>query len=351
MALTPEAAAAAFVGDGATCTPFAGGHINASYLVHRGAERRFLQRINAHVFPDPRQVMANVMAVTAHVRAQGGSITSPALLPTLAGRPWLEDASGAVWRCSEFVDGDAKTTVHSAEDARAAGFAFGTFARMLSSYDGPPLPATIPGFHDTARRVQQFEHAVAADRAGRVDTVRAEVGEVRARAALADLLPSRMATGEVPCRLAHNDAKIANVLFDRATGRARWVVDLDTVMPGSLLHDFGDLVRSSVTRAAEDAESADAEPALFEGLAEGFLQGVGDSVTGAELELLEPAGRLITFEQAVRFLADHLDGDTYYRISRPGQNLERARNQLALLHSLEAHASAFGHIVRRLAGR
>jgi hypothetical protein len=129
------------------------------------------------------------------------------------------------------------------------------------------------------------------------------------------------------------------------------VVDLDTVMPGSLLHDFGDLVRSSVTRAAEDAGSSEAEPALFEGLADGFLRGVGDAVTTAELELLEPAGRLITFEQAVRFLADHLDGDTYYRISRPGQNLERARNQLALLRSLEAHASAFSRIIRRLAGR
>jgi Ser/Thr protein kinase RdoA (MazF antagonist) len=160
-----------------------------------------------------------------------------------------------------------------------------------------------------------------------------------------------MAAGAVPCRLAHNDAKIANVLFDRATGRARWVVDLDTVMPGSLLHDFGDLVRSSVCRTAEDAAAPAAEPELFAALAEGFLLGVGDMPTATELELLESAGRLITFEQAVRFLTDHLHGDTYYRIDRPGQNLERARSQLALLQSLEAHAGAFRATVERLARR
>jgi N-acetylhexosamine 1-kinase len=349
VALTPEAAAAAFVGEGAICEPFAGGHINASYVVRLGAQRRFLQRINAHVFPDPRQVMANVTAVTAHVRSCRGPVTSPALLSTLAGQPWLEDADGDLWRCTEFVDGAPKATVDSADEARAAGFAFGAFARMLACYEGPPLPETIPGFHDTARRVQQLERAVAEDRVGRLDEVRDEVDQLRRRATLADLLPPGLATGEVPCRLAHNDAKIANVLFDRP-GRARWVVDLDTVMPGSPLHDFGDLVRSSVSRAAEDAAAPSAEPELFAGLAEGFLQGVGDALAPAERELLESAGRLLTFEQAVRFLTDHLDGDTYYRIARPGQNLERARSQLALLRSLEEHSRMFRDTIRRLAG-
>lgn len=348
MALTPEAAAAAFVGEGATCAPFAGGHINASWLVRHGTERRFLQRINADVFPVPRQVMANVTAVTAHMRACHGSVTCPALLPTLSGRPWLEDEFGDIWRCTEYVDAEVKPSVGSARDAREAAFAFGTFSRMLASYEGPPLPETIPGFHDTAARLRQFERAVAMDPLGRVAAVRADIEALRRRAPLADLLPPRMAAGAVPHRLAHNDAKIANVLFDRASGSARWVVDLDTVMPGSLLHDFGDLVRSSVSRSAEDGESPTAEPELFEALAEGFLSGLGETPTATELELLESAGRLITFEQAVRFLTDHLQGDTYYRIDRPGQNLRRARSQFALLESLEAQSPAYRVAVARL---
>jgi Ser/Thr protein kinase RdoA (MazF antagonist) len=351
VALTPEAAARHFTGEGATCTPFAGGHINASWVVHHGTERHFLQRINAQVFPDPRQVMASVTAVTAHVRACRGPVTSPALRPTRTGRPWLEDESGEVWRCLEYVDAHARPTVDSARDAREVAFAFGAFSQLLASYEGPALPATIPGFHDTALRLRQFERAMALDPIERVVAARAEIVALRERASLADLLPALMATGAVPCRLAHNDAKIANVLFDVVSGDARWVVDLDTVMPGSLLHDFGDLVRSSVSRAAEDAASPVAEPALFEALAEGFLQGVGGTLTATEMEMLESAGRLITFEQAVRFLTDHLLGDTYYRIERPGQNLERARSQLALLASLEAQSPAFRATVARLSRR
>ena len=351
MALRPEAAAAAFVGEGAVCEPLATGHINASYVVRCGAERVFLQCINAQVFPEPRQVMANVLLMTTHVRRNAGPITSPALLPTRAGSPWLEDDSGQIWRCMEFVDGKAKLAVESADDAHAAGLAFGAFARMLASYDGPPLVETIPGFHDTAQRLKQLERAIVADGAGRVAASGEEIESLRRRADLADLLATRLATGALPCRLAHNDAKIANVLFDPATGRARWVVDLDTVMPGSLLHDFGDLVRSSVSRTAEDAAAPAAEPALFAALAEGFLDGAGDTATVAELALLESAGRLITFEQAIRFLTDHLGGDTYYRIERPGQNLDRARGQLALLQSLERQSAAFNDIILRLVAR
>ena len=168
MALRPEAAAAAFVGEGAVCEPLATGHINASYVVRCGAERVFLQCINAQVFPEPRQVMANVLLVTTHVRRNAGPITSPALLPTRAGSPWHEDDSGQIWRCMEFVDGKAKLAVESADDAHAAGLAFGAFARMLASYDGPALVETIPGFHDTAQRLKQLERAIVADGAGRV---------------------------------------------------------------------------------------------------------------------------------------------------------------------------------------
>jgi len=349
VALTAERAAAAFVGAGAQCTPHAGGHINTSFLVRRDAHCFFLQRINRDVFPDPRGVMRNVAAVTTHVRSVDRAVTVPALLPTLDGRPWLEDETGDVWRCAEFVDGIARSNVGSADHAFEAAYAFGALARALASYEGPPLRETIPGFHDTAARVAQLEATMAVDPVGRLTTARHEVDELLGRRALASVLSSRLASGEIPTRLAHNDAKIANVLFDRATGRARWVVDLDTVMPGSLLHDFGDLVRSSASRAPEDAAANVAEAELFEGLAAGFLRGAGGMLAPAELELLETAGRLITYEQAVRFLVDHLQGDRYYRVTRPAQNLDRARAQLALLRSLEQQTAGFAAIVSRIA--
>jgi N-acetylhexosamine 1-kinase len=176
------------------------------------------------------------------------------------------------------------------------------------------------------------------------------VHELLSRRALARAIVPGLTAGTVSRRLVHNDAKIANVLFDPVSGRARWVVDLDTVMPGSVLHDFGDLVRSSVAPVPEDAPDQAADPDLFEALATGFLRGAGDALAPGEVELLETAGRLITYEQAVRFLTDHLAGDRYYRVATPGHNLVRARAQLALLRSLERQAATMAAIVARAAG-
>jgi Ser/Thr protein kinase RdoA (MazF antagonist) len=348
----PARIAARFVGAGVTCRPLGGGHINDSWVASRGAERWFLQRLNRHVFPDPRAVMANVAAVTAHVRAAAGPVSVPALLAADDGRAWVEDEAGDTWRCHEYAPGIARLVPRGPEDAREAARAFGAFARALASYAGPPVAEVLPGFHDTAARVEALERVIDEDPVGRARACKGEILGVLQRWDLGQEFPPLLEDGRVPIRLAHNDAKIANVLFDEATGRARWVVDLDTVMPGTLLHDFGDLVRSSVAHTPEDGGTTmEAEPALFEALAEGFMGELGEVLTPAEREHLETAGRVITFEQAVRFLTDHLRGDPYYGATTPDRNLWRARTQLVLLASLEKHRERFRAVVERLAPR
>lgn len=231
-------------------------------------------------------------------------------------------------------------------DATAAGRAFGAFSALLAAYEGPPLAEVLPGFHDTAARCAALETVAAADPLQRRGEAAGTLRALLDRRAYAGAL----AGNHLPRRLAHNDAKIGNLLFESEGDRARYVVDLDTVMPGSPLHDFGDLVRSAVAPGGEE-EPSSADPALFAALAEGFLGEVGTSLAPAERDRLELSGRVLTYEQAVRFLTDHLDGDRYYRVSAPGQNLARARAQLALLQSLEAQADRFARLVAALLPR
>jgi len=259
-----------------------------------------------------------------------------------------------VWRVYPFISRTSvREHVATRTQARQTGRAFGTFQRLLASYDGPPLHETIQCFHDTARRVQALERAVCDDWAGRVAGAREEIADALAHRELAAVLPPLLASGAVPARIAHNDAKSSNVLLDERTGKALCVVDLDTVMPGSALYDFGDLVRSATSPTAEDEPDTTrvgARLELFEGLAEGFIEEAGGILTRAERGLLVLAGRIITFEQAVRFLTDHLDGDRYYRTGYPGHNLVRCRTQLALLASLERLEARFREVVGKVMG-
>ena len=328
--------------------PFSGpaGHINASYVVTtpRGG-RFFLQRLNRHVFPDLDALMENVARVTRHV---GGPLR---LVPTREGLAWARDDQGDVWRLYGFIEGAVGRTMASAADAERAARAFGAFQRALADLPAPRLHETIPHFHDTPRRLESFECAVQRDSAGRAAEARKEIAQVQGRRELAAVLVKAAASGTVPERIVHNDAKLANVLFDAASGEALCVVDLDTVMPGLALFDFGDLVRSMATRAAEDERDTSRvrlEPELFESIARGYVAATRELLTPAERELLVPAAQVIVFEQAVRFLIDHLDGDRYYRIARPGQNLDRGRTQLALLEALLAAERALQQIVTRV---
>ena len=328
--------------------PFSGpaGHINASYVVTtpRGG-RFFLQRLNRHVFPDLDALMENVARVTRHV---GGPLR---LVPTREGLAWARDDQGDVWRLYGFIEGAVGRTMASAADAERAAGAFGAFQRALADLPGPRLHETIPHFHDTPRRLESFECAVQRDSAGRAAEARKEIAQVQGRRELAAVLVKAAASGTVPERIVHNDAKLANVLFDAASGEALCVVDLDTVMPGLALFDFGDLVRSMATRAAEDERDTSRvrlEPELFESIARGYVAATRELLTPAERELLVPAAQVIVFEQAVRFLIDHLEGDRYYRIARPGHNLDRGRTQLALLDALLAAERALQQIVTRV---
>jgi aminoglycoside phosphotransferase (APT) family kinase protein len=324
-----------------------GGHINDSYrvLARRpdGVEVPYLlQHVNPTVFPDAVRVMENIAYVTrhlaAHRRARHTTREALSLVPTISGAAWMEDAARSCWRAYGFIAGThVKERADRPPEAYEAGLAFGEFLRLLSDYDGPELHVTIDGFHDTAARFAQLEDAATKDPVNRRAAVEDELEALRSHRKLADVLPPLFANGTLPTRVVHNDAKIANVLLDDVTGQARCVVDLDTVMPGSLLHDFGDMVRSMTTPTDEDDTdlgNVGVQPDLFDALARGFLEGVGEVLLPAERELLVLSGRLITLEQSVRFLTDYLNGDRYYRDTRGDQNLRRARAQLAMYLSL-----------------
>lgn len=333
--------------------PFSGtsGHINESHVVtcRRSRDRTvrfFLQRVNGDVFPDPRRLMENVARITRHLN---GPLR---LVPTREGSAFCEDERGGVWRLYEFIEhAVSRAEPTGSRDAECVARAFGAFQRSLVDLPGPRLHETIPHFHDTPRRVEALERAVRFDPAQRAAGARAEIARVRAWSRVAPILVQAAARGAVPERIVHNDAKLANVLFDAASGEPLCVVDLDTVMPGLALYDFGDLVRSMGTRAAEDERDisrVQLEPELFEAIARGYLAGAGDLLTAPERELLVAGAQVIVFEQAVRFLIDHLEGDRYYRVARPGHSLDRCRTQLALLGGLLEQEHALQRMIARL---
>jgi aminoglycoside phosphotransferase (APT) family kinase protein len=336
------------------------GHINDSYRVDAGSESYLLQRLNPQVFPDAGKVMDNVSRVTAHAtaRLRAAGVTdwrrrTLALVSARSGADWVRDGEGAAWRLFGFITGTVvRERAESPTDALAAGRVFGEFLRLLADYHGAPLTETIPGFHDTAARFERLEQAVRKDARSRVAGAGLEIELAMNQRQLADVLPPLLRSGAVPVRIAHNDAKLANVLLDERSGEPLCVVDLDTVMPGSALYDFGDLVRSVTSPSLEDEEDLSqvgVRVPMFEALARGYLDAAGAILTAVERDQLVFAGRLITLEQAVRFLTDHLEGDRYYRIARPGHNLIRARTQLRLFESLTERAGELQEMIRVLA--
>ncbi|MXX60592.1 MAG: aminoglycoside phosphotransferase family protein [Holophagales bacterium] len=346
-------------GPGTAAIELRAGHINDSFVVSSAAGSRFLlQRINGHVFPNPGQVMANIVRITRHLEHRLGPASARrrlTLVPTVDGEMWRETAteggSADWWRMYELIE-DTTTELRAStpEQAFLAAQAFGRFETQLVDLPSPPLHETIPGFHDTLNRFEAFDRALAAARASAAgnDRRRQAIAEIRSVAVHRDLAARLSAAAhDLPRRTVHNDCKISNILFDRTTGEALCVVDLDTTMPGLAAYDFGDMVRSMSHRADEDAREtsgARVDPELFTALAQGYLDGSG-FLTAAERRSLVDGALVLTLEQAVRFLTDHLDGDVYFRVERPGQNLDRCRVQLALLESLLARDGDLRRIV------
>lgn len=335
------------------CLAAGGGHINASWRVTTAGAvggTFLLQRLNPSVFSDGDAVMGNVAQVVRRLREANAASGARGLrlVPTRSGRDWLTARDGVVWRLYEFIETAAVHHVaESPRMAEAAARAFGDFARRTSE---PPLQlsAVLPGFHDTRRRLRQLEAARRRNAAGRAAELAAECDRILDERELAERIPAALDSGAIPTRVAHNDAKIANVLFKEGTIEPICVIDLDTVMPGSPLHDFGDLVRSTVSAAPEDAAEVAAVEVrndFFAAIVRGFLAGTSGLLEGRELALLVEAARSIALEQAARFAADYLDGDLYYRVTDPRQNLRRARSQLALFDALTRESAHLERLV------
>ena len=333
---------------------FGSGHINDTFAltVEKPASdayvRFVLQRINPHVFPNPLAVMDNIVRVTRHLREKYAILPDAGrrvltVVPTKDAKPCWFDEDGACWRCYRMIEGAGTIdAVREPAQARTASFAFARFARDLSDLPPPRLQETIPAFHDTPARLRTLDTIAAEDRLGRVASAAQELAEINAMRHLAPLITDAFAAGLIPERITHNDTKINNVMLDSATGEAICVVDLDTVMPGLALYDFGDLVRVAANPAREDAgkiKDLEARRDMYGACAEGFLAGFDGYLTEQEIKLMPIAGAVITFELAVRFLSDYLDGDRYFKTARPGHNLDRACTQIALARSLEKLAS------------
>ncbi|HKU38463.1 MAG TPA: aminoglycoside phosphotransferase family protein [Polyangiales bacterium] len=325
------------------------GHIHDSFQLRFQQQLLLVQRFNTAVFGDPQAVMHNIARVTDHLRSR------------LAGAPDLErrvlrvqptpdgalywQVDGATYRAFHFIEGTTAFDVaQRPEHPYQAGAAFGAFVRLLADLPAPPLLETIPGFHDTPARVRALREALARDPVGRAGRVTAELEQIERHAALAETC----VRSDLPLRVTHNDTKLSNLLFDAVSGEAVCVVDLDTVMPGHIAYDFGDLVRTTACLVAEDARDPNAievRADYLEALARGFLAELG-TLHAAERSTLAAGPRLICFELGVRFLSDYVSGDTYFAIARPEHNLERARVQLALVERLRDYDAVLARVLR-----
>jgi N-acetylhexosamine 1-kinase len=321
--------AEAFVGPVTAVLPFGQGHINETFLVESSAGQYILQRLNTTVFPDPGAVTANILVVHRHL--QGALMPQPV---AAANGEWLVWDGTDPWRAWRRTPG-APLAGDSASPAMLhdAGRLLGRFHGLLADLDPAGLSETLPGFHDPARRLHALRAVMVADPCGRVATVADEIAMALEGESLAEIA-AELSAG-VPRRVAHFDAKLDNILF--AGGEAVALVDFDTVMPGAWFWDVGDLLRSGASIAAEDdpdPERAVVIPERYQAIVDGYRQGLAGVAHPAELDALGVAGAIVTYEQAVRFLTDWIAGDVYYRISRPAQNLDRARSQFRLLASM-----------------
>ncbi len=327
------------------------GHINDTFCVYTQTEegdcvRYILQRMSAAAFHRPDRLMQNIVGVTDYLRreiAQSGGDTARetmTVLRTRAGETFFTDSAGGAWRVYPFIE--QTRCLQTAETPRlfyASAKAFGRFQRMLKDYPADTLFETIEKFHDTEDRLAKFEAARAADAMGRAKDCAPEIAFVKEHAADCGVALAALRAGKLPLRVTHNDTKLNNVLIDTATGEGVCVIDLDTVMPGLSINDFGDSIRFGANHSAEDERDlskVNFDLSLFEIYTKGFLEGAAGTLTDAEKAYLPWGAKLMTLECGIRFLTDYLQGDTYFHVQREGQNLDRCRTQFKLVRDMEA---------------
>lgn len=338
-------------------TPYGNGHINDTYAAtfdRDGTRARFIiQRINHNVFRNPPALMDNIQRVTAHLKSRAAGEPERnqrflAVIPTRDGGPFYQDARGNYWRVYNFIE-KARTyeTVQSPRQAFEAAGAFGRFQRLLADLPAPRLHDTIPDFHHTPKRFEALETTIETDSVNRAGLAKPEIEFASNRKEICRLLLD----ANLPERVTHNDTKLNNVMLDDATGQGVCVIDLDTVMPGLAPYDFGDMVRTTTSPAREDERDLSKvtlQFPMFEALARGYLASAAEFLTSREKALLVFSAKLITFEIGIRFLADFLAGDRYFKVHRDGHNLDRCRTQFKLVESIERQEEQMNQLLEKL---
>lgn len=344
---------------------YGSGHINDTYLVKirmsNGTESRvILQRMNTSVFKEPEKLMENIVGVTSFLRERivenGGNPDRETLnvISTKEGKSFYVDSEGKYWRSYLFIE-DAKgyDKVENVKDFYESAVAFGNFQRLLADYPAKTLHETIKGFHNTKARFDTFKKAVADDVCGRAASVKDEIDFYLEHEDVANIFNEMLEKGEIPLRVTHNDTKLNNILIDDVTRKGICVIDLDTVMPGLAMNDFGDSIRFGASTAAEDEKELSkvwCDMELFEAYTKGFIEGCAGKLTKKEIELLPMGAKVMTYECGMRFLTDYLQGDVYFKTHRKGHNLDRARTHIKLIQDMEEKWDVMNQIVREVYG-
>lgn len=339
---------------------FGSGHINDTFLAvfdEGGSEGRYIiQRINHSIFKDPQVLMDNMVRVTDHIlgklKQQGESDIHRKVIeviPAINGNTCVLDDAGNYWRALKFIDNASTFDLcPSLEHICQAAEAFGNFQVMLSDLPVDSLKETIPDFHNSPKRFDDFKKALDENKCDRACGCETEIKFMTTHSEVFETLATLVENGDIPLRIVHNDTKINNVMFDDTTGKALCVIDLDTVMPGLSLSDFGDIVRTTVSDAEEDEQDMSEvtlDVSRFEAIVRGYLASAGAILNEVEKDSLLPGAKNIILEQAVRFLADHLEGDVYYKIHRPGHNLDRCRTQIRLFELILKHEEKLNEMI------
>ena len=343
------------------CIRYGSGHINDTYRLTyetpQGTKRYILQRMSKSIFKKPVELMENVSGVTAWLRKKiienGGDPERETLtlVKSNDGLPYFVDSTGEYWRVYLFIEGaTCYDAVKDDNDFYQSAVAFGHFQRLLADYPAETLHETIKDFHNTPDRLEKFKKAVAEDICGRAASVQKEIDFILEREELTHALYNLQLDGRLPLRVTHNDTKLNNIMIDDETGKAICVIDLDTVMPGLTANDFGDSIRFGASTALEDEQDlskVSCDLHLFDVYTRGFIEGCGGALTDLEIDMLPMGSILMTFENGIRFLTDHLEGDHYYHIHREGHNLDRCRTQLTLVKDMQEKLPQMNAIIQK----